>query len=85
MQPKYTFNIGIVMGSKPVRAVSVLVFAADTLDYDGNRALNIECNIGWTTLGHTGGPVPVFAIGKGAEKFNGRIDNTDIKGKILGE
>lgn len=30
MQPKYTFNIGIVMGSKPVRAVSVLVFAADT-------------------------------------------------------
>jgi alkaline phosphatase len=57
----------------------------NTLDYDGNRALNIECNIGWTTLGHTGGPVPVFAIGKGAEKFNGRIDNTDIKGKILGE
>ena len=38
----------------------------NTLDYDGNRALNIECNIGWTTLGHTGGPVPVFAIGKGA-------------------
>lgn len=57
----------------------------NTLDYDGNRALNTECNIGWTTLGHTGGPVPVFAIGKGAEKFMGRIDNTDIKGKILCE
>lgn len=39
--------------------------------------------IRWTTKGHTGGPVPVFAIGKGAEKFNGRMDNTDIKGKIL--
>ena len=39
--------------------------------------------IKWTTTGHTGGPVPVYAIGKGAEKFNGRMDNTDIKGKIL--
>ena len=39
--------------------------------------------IGWTNTDHTGGPVPVYAIGKGAEKFNGRMDNTDIKGKIL--
>ena len=39
--------------------------------------------IKWTTTSHTGGPVPVYAIGKGAEKFNGRMDNTDIKGKIL--
>jgi alkaline phosphatase len=57
----------------------------NTLDYEGNRALNTEANIGWTTLSHTGGAVPVFAVGKGAEKFMGRIDNTDIKGKILGE
>ena len=39
--------------------------------------------IKWTTTSHTGGPVPVYAIGKGAEKFYGRMDNTDIKGKIL--
>ena len=57
----------------------------NTLDEEENRALNTECNIGWTSYSHTGGAVPVFAIGKGAEKFNGRMDNTDIKGKILGE
>ena len=34
--------------------------------------------IGWTTLGHTDGYVPVFAIGAGAEAFHGRIDNTEI-------
>ncbi|MBQ8855381.1 MAG: alkaline phosphatase [Bacteroidales bacterium] len=49
------------------------------------RELNAKCSIGWTTGGHTGAPVPTYAIGKGAEKFCGRYDNTDIKGKILGE
>ena len=57
----------------------------NTLDYDGNRKLNKSCSIGWTTGSHTGGAVPVYAIGAGAERFNGRMDNTDIKGKILGE
>lgn len=42
-------------------------------------------NITWGTTGHTGAPVPVFAVGKGAEKFTGMMDNTQIKGKILGE
>ena len=55
------------------------------LDYDGNRSMNKSCSIGWTTGSHTGGAVPVYAIGVGAERFNGRMDNTDIKGKILGE
>ena len=55
------------------------------LDYDGNRNMNKSCSIGWTTGSHTGGAVPVYAIGVGAERFNGRMDNTDIKGKILGE
>lgn len=50
------------------------------IDWSKNDELKF---IKWTTKGHTGGPVPVFAIGKGAEKFNGRMDNTDIKGKIL--
>lgn len=57
----------------------------NVLDKDENRALNEACLIGWTSSHHTGAPVPLFAIGKGAEKFAGMIDNTDIKGKILGE
>lgn len=57
----------------------------NTLDKEANRELNKNSSIGWTTGSHTGGPVPVYAIGKGAEKFIGRCDNTEIKGKILGE
>lgn len=56
----------------------------NTLNSEDNAKLNKACSIGWTTTGHTGGAVPVFAIGQGAERFNGRIDNTEIKGKILG-
>lgn len=55
------------------------------LNSEDNKALNEQGLIGWTTGDHTGGPVPVYAIGKGAEKFAGRMDNTDIKGKILGK
>lgn len=58
---------------------------SNNLRPDENAALNAEAHIGWTTTDHTGGAVPVYAIGKGAEKFAGRMDNTDIKGKILGE
>lgn len=57
----------------------------NVLDAAANAELNKKCSIGWTTVKHAGGAVPVFSIGVGAEKFNGRIDNTEIMGKILGE
>lgn len=50
---------------------------------DDNKAINLKGNIGWTTTDHTGSPVPVYAIGKGAERFAGRMDNTDIIKKIV--
>ena len=56
-----------------------------TMTKEENKALNDRSQIGWTTGNHTGAPVPIYAIGKGAERFCGRMDNTDIKGKILGE
>ena len=40
-------------------------------------------NIGWTTPDHTGGAVPVWAIGAGSEAFAGSMDNTDIPKKII--
>jgi alkaline phosphatase len=58
---------------------------SNTLSSEENRRLNAEGHIGWTTSYHTGANVPLYAVGKGAEKFCGRLDNTDIKGKILGE
>lgn len=57
----------------------------NVLPFEENKALNESALIGWTSCHHTGSPVVTYAIGKGADKFHGMIDNIDIKGKILGE
>lgn len=48
---------------------------------NGNRKFDIhdlEVDFAWTTGGHTGGMVPIFAYGTGAENFSGVLDNTDL-------
>lgn len=40
--------------------------------------IDTRTNTGWTTGGHTGIDVPVFALGHSSEQFSGKIDNTDI-------
>lgn len=45
--------------------------------------LDEKTNTGWTTGGHTGVDVEVFAFGAGHETFAGQIDNTDIAKKIF--
>lgn len=47
------------------------------------RILNNKAGIGWTTFAHSGLPVPVSAIGVGAERFSGHYDNTDIFTRIV--
>lgn len=46
------------------------------------RIMSEQGHVGWTSGAHTGGYVPVFAIGAGAELFTGRIDNTDIPKRV---
>ena len=47
-------------------------------DQDSLRAHVKDAHIGWTSFGHTGTAVPVYALGVGSEMFAGRHDNTDI-------
>lgn len=46
--------------------------------------LDMRSNTGWTTTGHTGVDVEVFAFGAGKEAFLGQYDNTDIAKKLFG-
>lgn len=46
------------------------------------RLLNSKAAVGWTTISHTAGLVPVFAVGVGAEKFSGYNDNASIPLRI---
>ena len=45
--------------------------------------LDIRSNTGWTTTGHTGIDVEVFAFGVGSNQFYGQYDNTDIAKKLF--
>lgn len=45
--------------------------------------IDVKTNTGWTTKGHTGIDVNVFAFGAGAGMFAGNNDNTDIAHKMF--
>ena len=49
---------------------------------EAKRIINEIALVSWTSGGHSAGYVPVFAIGAGADLFQGRIDNTEIPTKI---
>ena len=46
------------------------------------QVLNEIALVGWTSGGHSGGYVPVYAVGAGAEHFQGRMDNAEIPVRI---
>lgn len=48
---------------------------------NGNRTFDLydhQVDYAWTTGGHTGEMVPIFAYGTGAENFTGIFENTDL-------
>lgn len=76
----YVYDLSVIDKSAAVNAEG-----SDVSNYmqDISRdSLSVVAQIGWTTTSHTGGAVPVFAVGAGSEMFAGRQDNTDIPKKI---
>ncbi len=47
------------------------------------RIFNEATGLGFTTTSHSGNPVPVFAVGVGAERFKGFNNNIDIPRAII--
>ena len=56
-----------------------LTMASNDSDFNkGDSGIDFR----WSTGGHTGVPVPLFAYGPGAEEFHGLIDNTEVHRKV---
>lgn len=57
----------------------------DVLEIDNaiEKIFDLRTGTGWTTDGHTGEDVTVYAYGPGMEKFTGKIDNTDTAKEIF--
>lgn len=64
-------------------SIKTLYHNIDELGGTAIRILNRRAKLGWTTYSHTASAVPVFAIGKGAEKFTGWHDNSEIAPMIM--
>jgi alkaline phosphatase len=45
--------------------------------------LNEKAGLTWATHHHSGLPVPVFAMGRGAENFGGWFDNTELHDRLV--
>lgn len=55
----------------------------DALAYACLRTLDEHTQIGWQSGGHSNGYVGVYAVGVGAERFSGRMENTEIPRHIM--
>lgn len=53
-------------------------YKVDKMSDEATRIISEIAQISWGTGSHSGGMVPVFAIGVGAEVFCGQLDNTEI-------
>ncbi len=67
---------------KDVEDVKTLYTTYNNFIADVFNVFNKYTGIGWTTTGHTGDFTPVYAIGVGAEEFNGLNNNIDLPKKL---
>ncbi|TCD48154.1 alkaline phosphatase [Chlorobium sp. N1] len=55
----------------------------DTFSGAACAILNRRAGIGWASRVHTAVPVPVFAVGAGAERFGGTCSNADLGRRLM--
>ena len=76
----YVYDLNVIDSVKnKMTDIDVNNYMSDAAQLD---TTSIKAGIGWTTRSHTGGGVPVYAIGACSEQFAGRMDNTEIPKKI---
>ena len=77
-------NLGLSLTEEELATLESVANQDDKSRFMAVKAfLDTKTNTGWTTGGHTGVDVEVFAFGAGYTSFMGQIDNTDIAKKIF--
>ena len=79
----YVFDLSAVPDRKSTLTTEQRADVNNYMEHTPVDSLSKAAKIGWTTTSHTGGAVPVFAVGAGSDAFIGRMDNTDIPKRIM--
>lgn len=76
---KYIDQDKIALTDQEIDSVSRVAESKTLLDIDNaiEEIFNERSHTGWTTGGHTGEDVPVYAFGPAKDRFAGQVDNTD--------
>jgi alkaline phosphatase len=71
--------VDLELTSEELASVQKAAATKDKVEIDNaiEKIFDKRSGTGWTTDGHTGDDVPVYAFGPQKEKFAGMIDNTD--------
>ena len=78
-------QLGFSLTSEEIDALNTVANQDESARYAALKTLmDNRTNTGWTTSGHTGVDVEVFAFGAGSQAFLGQLDNTDIAKSIFG-
>lgn len=80
---------GLTFGTKNYKTVWNALDEAkekygEEIPEDKLKEVDAAAHVNWSTTDHTGCPVAVYAIGKGAEKFTGYYENCELPRRILG-
>lgn len=82
---KYIDQNVLALTAEEIKAVEEAAKTKKTVDIDNaiENIFNKRSHTGWTTGGHTGEDVPVYAFGPASEKFAGQIDNIEIAKNVF--
>lgn len=72
-------HLKLELTTEEIQSVKDAAQSKDVTEIDNaiEAIINNRSFTGWTTGGHTGEDVPVYAYGPGSDRFSGLIDNTD--------
>lgn len=75
----------LALTESEIQSVKKAAKSKEVLEIDNaiEEIFNKRSHTGWTTGGHTGEDVPVYAYGPSSETFAGQIDNTQIAKNVF--
>ncbi|WP_369821927.1 alkaline phosphatase [Sporosarcina sp. P33] len=74
---RYTDQESLPLEQKEIEAVKAAGTEASEIETAIKQIIDKRSHTGWTTGGHTGEDVPVYAYGPSKERFTSLLDNTD--------